>query len=138
MTQLSSLLPVIYIGSLIVCLQIALLSFLLLLCSGKLPLRLRVKSGVCNESYTTKKEEWEFPLLFLHVILGSVCPRFHATLLFLQILPLERIRYIHAAAEAAVLAAVTIDADVCLPRIGLRGVHPHTNLAPYAGALDAG
>jgi len=53
-------------------------------------------------------------------------------------LPSERIRHAYVAAEAAVLAAVTIDADVCLPRIGLRGVHPHTNLAPYAGALDAG
>ena len=61
-TRFSSLLSVINIDSLIVCLQIALLSFILLLCSGKLPLRLRVKSGVFNESYTTKKEEWEFPI----------------------------------------------------------------------------
>ena len=58
MTRFSSLLSVINIDSLIVCLQVTLLSSILLLCSGKLPLRLRVKSGVCNESYTTKKEEW--------------------------------------------------------------------------------
>ena len=64
-TRFSSLLSVINIDSLIVCLQIALLSFILLLCSGKLPLRLRVKFGVCNESYTTKKRNGHDPLLFV-------------------------------------------------------------------------
>ena len=44
MTRFSSLLSVINIDSLFVCLQMTLLSFLLLLCSGKLPLRRRVKS----------------------------------------------------------------------------------------------
>ena len=39
----SSLLSVINIDSLIVCLQVTLLSFLLLLCSGKLPLRRAAK-----------------------------------------------------------------------------------------------
>ena len=38
-TRFSSLLSVINIDSLIVCLQETLLSFILLLCSGKLPLR---------------------------------------------------------------------------------------------------
>ena len=37
--RFSSLLSVINIDSLIVCLQVTLLSFILLLCSGKLPLR---------------------------------------------------------------------------------------------------
>ena len=37
-TRFSSLLSVIYIDRLIVCLQIAFLSFIILLCSGKLPL----------------------------------------------------------------------------------------------------
>ena len=36
------------------------------------------------------------------------------------------------------LAAVTVDADVCLPRVGLRGAHAQADLAPYAAALDAG
>ena len=48
-TQLSSLLSVINIDSLIVCLQIALLSFILLLCSGKLPLRRGAKLAFHNE-----------------------------------------------------------------------------------------
>ena len=38
-TRFSNLLSVINIDSLIVCLQMTLLSFILLLCSGKLPLR---------------------------------------------------------------------------------------------------
>ena len=133
-TRFSSLLSVIYIDSLIVCLQIALLSFILLLCSGKLPLRRGENPGLC-----TKKRNGNFPLLFLHIILGSVCPRFHATFLLLPLtLPLERIRYVHTTAEAAVLAAVTVDADVCPPRIILRGIHPHAELTPHAAALDAG
>ena len=44
-TRFSSLLSVINIDSLIVCLQVTLLSFLLLLCSGKLPLRRATKTG---------------------------------------------------------------------------------------------
>ena len=64
-TRFSILLSVINIDSLFVCLPVTLLSFLLLLCSGKLPLRLRVKSGVCNESYTTKKRNGHDPLLFV-------------------------------------------------------------------------
>ena len=48
-TQLSSLLSVINIDSLFVCLQIALLSFILLLCSGKLPLRRTAKLAFHNE-----------------------------------------------------------------------------------------
>ena len=40
-----SLLSVINIDSLIVCLQMTLLSFILLLCSGKLPLRRAAKTG---------------------------------------------------------------------------------------------
>ena len=44
MVRFSSLLSVINIDSLIVCLQMTLLSFILLLGSGKLPLRRRVKS----------------------------------------------------------------------------------------------
>ena len=43
-TRFSSLLSVINIDSLIVCLQVTHLSFILLLCSGKLPLRRRLKS----------------------------------------------------------------------------------------------
>ena len=38
--------------------------------------------------------------IFLHIMLCSICPRFHATFLFLQILPLERIRYVHAATRS--------------------------------------
>ena len=137
-TQFPSLLSVIYIDSLFVCLPMILLSFISLLCSGKLPLRRGVKSGLYNKCYTIKKEERNFPLLFLHIILCSIYPRFQAVFLFLLILPLERIRYVHAAAKATVLATVTVDADVRFPRIRLGGFQPHTNLATYAGALDAG
>ena len=59
--------------------------------------------------------------------------------LFLPLtLPLERIRYVHAAAEAAVLSAVPVDADVCLPRIVLGGAHLHAQFAADTAALDAG
>jgi len=44
-----SLLSVINIDSLIVCLQVALLSFILLLCSGKLPLRCAAKTGAMQK-----------------------------------------------------------------------------------------
>ena len=44
--RFSSLLSVINIDSLIVCLQVTLLSFILLLCSGKLPLRCAAKISV--------------------------------------------------------------------------------------------
>ena len=47
--RFSILLSVINIDSLIVCLQVALLSFILLLCSGKLPLRRRVNCRLCNK-----------------------------------------------------------------------------------------
>ena len=55
-----SLLSVINIDSLIVCLQVALLSFILLLCSGKLPLRCAAKTGVMQ-----KKRNGITPLLCL-------------------------------------------------------------------------
>ena len=45
MVRFSSLLSVINIDSLFVCLQVTLLSFILLLCSGKLPLRRTGKTG---------------------------------------------------------------------------------------------
>ena len=47
-TRFSSLLSVINIDSLIVCLQVTHLSFLLLLCSGKLPLRRATKIAFHN------------------------------------------------------------------------------------------
>ena len=50
--RFSSLLSVINIDSLIVCLQVTHLSFLLLLCSGKLPLRRAENFGLRNKSYT--------------------------------------------------------------------------------------
>ena len=72
-----------------------------------------------------KKEEWEFPTpLSSYYIVQYLFP-VSSSILVLLILPLERIRHVHAAAEAAVLAAVTIAADVCPPRIILRGIHPH-------------
>ncbi len=47
-TRFSSLLSVINIDSLIVCLQVILLSFILLLCLGKLPLRRATKIAFHN------------------------------------------------------------------------------------------
>ena len=40
----------------------------------------------------------------------------------------EHIRYVHAAAKAAVLSAVTVDADVHMPRARFGSVHPHAQL----------
>ena len=50
-TRFSSLLSVINIYSLIVCLQVTLLSFILLLCSGKLPLRRAAKISVYSKNH---------------------------------------------------------------------------------------
>ena len=60
MVRFSSLLSVINIDSLFVCLQMTLLSFILLLCSGKLPLRCAAKTGVMQ-----KKRNGITPLLCL-------------------------------------------------------------------------
>ena len=49
MVRFFSLLSVINIDSLIVCLQMTLLSFIILFCSGKLPLRRRVNCRLCNK-----------------------------------------------------------------------------------------
>jgi hypothetical protein len=49
MTRFFSLLSVINVDSLIVCLQVTHLSFIILLCSGKLPLRCAAKTGVMQK-----------------------------------------------------------------------------------------
>ena len=50
----------------------------------------------------------------------------------------KHIRYIHIAAKATMFAAISINADVRLPRVRLRRVHAQAYLTPYAAALDAG
>ncbi len=50
MVRFFSLLSVINIDSLIVCLQVTLLSFIILFCSGKLPLRCAAKISVYSKN----------------------------------------------------------------------------------------
>ena len=67
MARFFSLLSVINIDSLIVCLQVALLSFILLLCSGKLPLRCAAKT-VAKQKKRNEDHPTPLPIILTNLI----------------------------------------------------------------------
>ena len=108
--RFSSLLSVINIDSLIVCLQVTHLSFILLLCSGKLPLRCAENIGLCNKK-RNGHHPTPLPIILTNLISNKTSVETSLFPYCFSCSPLsEHIRYVHATAKAPVLAAVTIGA----------------------------